>query len=419
MEAFEQNISTDAQLAAFRDWNAYAELCLDKWSRRPSYDQRTKRTKMVDWIHTEKVGRWDVPMLQNKQQELYMAVLLENQSLLQADNPTQTTDLALPTRFVLPMVRRIYAQIMQADWQLTTPMNGPTAYVFYFDFLRGDDSNNQNVLSVDYNYPLAGENEVPKPGNMVLNRATVEALKLILGVSWSTEAQEDFRAQLGGDLEQELINAFSEELARDLLARSLKAINTAAVSGTATGQALVAPWAGPNTQHTFPAIASLTITDYKQAVYATLINADTDYTRANRYPSDSIICGYGLAGFLQKINTATQATSPDGGNSSFLGITDYGTFAGRWKIQGTDMLPDNAGFLYKRNPTLLQSGFYYCPYVPIQVMDRVYASYDTTTGAYQNTDKWTRNIRERSGYVVTKPYAFQPILGPTTGLNQY
>jgi hypothetical protein len=51
-------------------------------------------------------------------------------------------------------------------------------------------------------------------------------------------------------------------------------------------------------------------------------------------------------------------------------------------------------------------------------MPAVYAEYDTTTGAYTNNDKWTRNIRERSGLYTTKPYGYQPILGPAGGLSQ-
>lgn len=414
--------TADEQLSYMADTGRTASLLMEKWSRRPTMDRRTGKITVTDWLGTDKVGRWDVPEIKTEYGKLQIAMILEHQSrvngaLVQASDPTVTGDLALPTRYSLPIVRRVYAQMLQADWQVTQAMPGPLAYVFWLDFLRTDT--NRNILSVSYNEWLKGENQVPLSGRMQMTRAQVTAVKQLLGLTWSLEAEEDGRAQLGIDVEQELITAFSEDMGRNLLARSLQAIYLASTTGTAQGASLVAPWAGPNTQHQFGAIGSLLISDYKQSVFSTLVNADTDFQRANRNVSDGIIAGYGLAGFLQKINTATGATGPDSSNQNFLGVSDYGTFAGRWKVQGTDMLPDTVGFVYKRNPAPIQAGHIYCPYVPIQVMPAVYAEYDTTSGAYINTDKYTRNIRERSGYITTKPYGFQPILAPATGLAQY
>ena len=51
-------------------------------------------------------------------------------------------------------------------------------------------------------------------------------------------------------------------------------------------------------------------------------------------------------------------------------------------------------------------------------MPAIYGDYDPVTGNYQNKDAWTRNIRERSADIVTKSYAFQPLLGPPSGVTQ-
>jgi hypothetical protein len=223
---------------------------------------------------------------------------------------------------------------------------------------------------------------------------------------------------LGLDIEMELIQAFSTEFVRNIFGRHLKEIQLASVNATNTGQSLVAPWAGPNTQHTFADKGATTLTDYKQVIYNTLITADADFQRANRMPSSGIVCGYGLAAFLQKANTATQSQAPSNQNMASIGITDYGTYAGRWQIWGTDFLADNVGFLYVKNPPQLYAGHIYAPYVPIQVMPAIYGDYDAVTGNYQNKDAWTRNIRERSASIVTKAYSFQPLLGPPGGLAQ-
>lgn len=51
----------------------------------------------------------------------------------------QTGDLALPTKWALPMIRRIYPAIFDAPMFATQPMPGPLAYAFFMDFKREVD----------------------------------------------------------------------------------------------------------------------------------------------------------------------------------------------------------------------------------------------------------------------------------------
>jgi hypothetical protein len=335
------------------------------------------------------------PALKTEESRNAMAMILENQNQFQLSHTpkiqdgyllqnTSTADEALPTKFALPIVRRVYALMLDRDFGVVQPLPGPTGYVFWLDFVREQDTS--NVLSIEYTAFTTPELGVPQKGKLVLNRTTLTVQKQLMGSTWSLEAVEDARAQLGLDIESELMAEWSNEFVRNLFGRHLAGIGFQSVSGTSTGANLGNPWLGPNTQHTIAARGTNTLQDYKILVYNALVDADTDHTKANRYPADGIICGYGLAGLLQKLETATQATSPTDQNMSSLGITDYGTFAGRWRVWGTDFLKDDQGFLYKRNPSALQASHVYAPYVPIQIMPAIYGDYDTTTGAYQNKD---------------------------------
>lgn len=403
----------DAEMVSFnRKRQVWAEQCLKRWKNLGWVGKGSAETeigKKYGWIE-----------LEDETKQAQLAMILQNQWEFQQgehrDAPglfqdTATGDEALPTKFVLPIVRRVYALILQRDFGVVQPLPGPTGYVFWLDFLRETD--NTNILSVEYNAFTTGELAIPGKAKLRLSRATLTVIKQILGMSWSLEALEDARAQLGLDVEQELINAFTTELARNIFARHLTEVSNQAQTGNAStaglGFALVAPWAGPNNAHAIPAAGTLVSADRKAQIYNTLILADADHKRANRYPADGIIAGYGLAGLLEMANTATQSLSPRDDNTAEIGITDYGTYAGRFRIWGTDFLPDNIGFVYKRNPTYLQAGHVYAPYIPIQVMPAIYGGYSTSTGAYTNTDEYTRNIRERSAHMVTKPYAFQPL----------
>ena len=409
---------------------AYQQVLLEKWS---GVDKHGKYNPLCDWLGQGSVDR-GYPKISEERDKLIMAVVLENQQRFQRSKELQvvngrvpitqdttTADAALATRFVLPIVRRVYAQVIQGDWTSVQPLVGPSGYIYYIDFVREnlDGSLGVNILSVDYTWMLKGELTVPPKAKLVLQRDTIQVQKQIMGMAWSLEVMEDAQAQLAINVEQELMNAFTEEFVRTLLARHLNRIyNSAGLA--ATGTQLPPTWAAGPAAVQFPNRGANSVTDYKQIIYGYLLDGDTQFRRANRVPANGIVAGYGLAGFLSKLLTATATPSNDADDlTSGIGITNYGTYAERFRIWGTEFLPDNMGFLYRRSPDPLRAGFVYSPYIPVQVMPLLYGDYDSTTGNYQNKDAWTRNIRERSGEKVVRPYAFQTILGPAGGLAQW
>jgi hypothetical protein len=417
---------TPEQKVRYQEESIYDKWAKTGWLNLEDVPKSVKASKPKYFAEIEEFhAQNELPKLDAKSTRK-MAMILENQQQFQigrrmdvVDNKvalvqdTATSDEALPTKFALPIVRRAYALLMQRDFSIIQPLPGPSAFVFWLDFLRESDST--NILSVEYNWLLTPELGVPAKGKLQLNRFQLQVVKQLMGTAFTLEAQEDARAQLGLDIEQELIGAFTEEFARNLMGRHLLHIfrsATGAVDVPATGAALTSPWLGPNAVINIPVRGATTITDYKQVIYNALIDADVNYQRANRRPTDTIIAGYAMAGFLQKMNTATQSQAPNQMNLASIGITDYGTYAGRWQIWGTDFLPDNYAILYMRNPPPLWAGHIYAPYVPLQVMPAIYGDYDPVTGNYQNKDAWTRNIRERSADITTKPYAFQAITTP-------
>jgi hypothetical protein len=428
-----KGLETFSQMSP-EDRNKYeSEMIYRKWAKAGWLDledipkevkiKTPKRYAEMEEFHEQ----MDFPKL-TAEQKRKMSLILNNQAMFQSERKlpvigdnvsliadTATSDEALPTRFALPIVRRVYSMLMQRDFSVVQPLPGPSAWIFWLDFIRESDTT--NILSVEYNWNLTAEFGIPAKGKMALNRIQLQVVKQLMGTAFSLEAQEDARAQLGLDVEAELVNAFTEEFGRNLMGRHLQNITRTALGLQFTsnvGQSLVQPWAGPNAQITIATRASLSlsVTDYKQWIYNALIDADVNFQKANRRPSNAIIAGYGMAGFLSKANTATQSLAPNDNNLASIGITDYGTYAGRWKIWGTDFLPDNVAFLYLANPPQMWASHIYAPYVPLQVMPAVYGDYSTSTGAYTNVDAWTRNIRERSADFVTKSYGFQAVIGP-------
>ncbi len=398
------------------------QMLLEKWSGRGtgSYDPNT------DWIGEGSVAR-GFPEIKGESNKLALALLLENQHTYQKSKKmrvvngevlvqdTTTADEALPTKFAFPLVRRVFAQVVQADWSTVQAMPGPSAFVFYLDFLRENDGS--NILSVEYNWMLSGELGVPPKAKLSLQRQLVQAVKQIMGIAFSLESLEDAQAQLGLNVESELLNAFAQEFVRALFARHLLQIQQTA-GMAAIGTSLPGLWAAGPAAITMPNIGSLSMSDYKTSIYNKMIDANTLFQRLNRQNGDGVVAGLGLAGFLRKLLTATATSGPNADLTQGLGITNYGVYAEHWNIWATEFLPDNVGFMYHRSADALHAGHIYAPYIPVQVMPAVYADYDATTGNYQNRDAMTRNIRERSASVVTRPYAFVQINGPSNGLSQ-
>jgi hypothetical protein len=393
------------------------EALMAKWSRVPD-----RGGKVHDWLGQESEDK-GFPKLRNRSERLKMAMILENQLTFQKKRrlpvvngyvhitqDTTTSDEALPTKYALPIIRRQYALMQRADFQTVQPLPGPSAFLFWLDFIR--ESDNTNILSIEYNPFLVGEAQVPPKGKMVLNRQLIGVVKQLMGVPFTVEAQEDLQNQLGMDVEQELINAFTTEFGRNTFGRHLQQILVAAQTGTNVGQNLGAPWLGPNPSVAIPAPSGQASADRKASIYNAVIDADLNFRRANRLPSNGILAGLGLAAFLEKVNIAASSRNPGDDLMNALGISDYGTYMARWQIWGTDFLPDNVGFLYRRDADTLRASFIYAPYVPVTVMPAIYGDYDPVTGNYQNKDVWTRNIRERSASLVTRSYGFMPITGP-------
>lgn len=408
----------------------YLESVHDKWRQAGYLNPNDVEDKKIHKL----AELANFPKLKDIHAERAMALILENQNKFQKQKErnvrapvktaangkqyvdfslsaeTTTADEALPTRQVLPIIRRVYALVMSLDISVTQPMAGPTSYAFWLDFLRETDSS--NLLSLEYNWMLTAELGVPPRGKLRLNSRQLNAVKNLLGITWSLEAEEDAQAILGLNIESELMGAFMEEFVRDIFARHLFNIATAAQSGVAVGQGLPSPFNAANPMTLIPARGGTSITDYKSVIFNALIDADVNFVRANKRPSSAIICGYTMAGFLRKMLTATGSEQPNNDMLSSVGVSNYGNYAARWNIWGTEFLPDNMAFLYIANPEPLRAGHIYAPYVPVMATPRIYGDYDTSTGAYQNKDAWTRNIRERSADLVTKPYAFMPVTGP-------
>jgi hypothetical protein len=330
-----------------------------------------------------------------------LAMMFENQagqfqhSLAEA---TQTTDLILPNKYALPIIRNIFPELIATKVAAVQPMplqSGGTAKIFYLDFLR-EDAGSTNTKVLDSDYALNVENGVPKRIKMTMSQDSLTAIKDILAATWSTESMEDARGALGIDVEQELVAEMSREIITEIDDRILGEMLLWATAGNVNWN-----WTNSGTH---------TDKEHYETLGHALISAE-DLIYANRYrKADWIIAGRNVVKYLRMMQDFKPEPRVQGENFR-MGVELVGRIEGFWDIYVTPTFPTNRAIMGYYPRSQVDTGYIYAPYIPLAPMPLVYADFRpyndaTLPGAYYNTDKWTRNVRTRYGKKLVVPSAY-------------
>jgi hypothetical protein len=337
-----------------------------------------------------------------------MAILFENQSIASSkgmmSEQTMTTDVTLPVKYALPIVRKVYPQLILSKIASIQPMpmaSGGVSQIFYQDFLREDVTPNTSLTVMDSDYAFKGENEVPNRVKMEITAESVTATKDILGAVWSTEVEEDARGALNLDVPAELINNCAEEILRELEYRALNEILTGAGAG--------------NVNWSYTVGTGHTNREWYETLHHAFIDAES-LIYAQRYRNaDWIIGGRTLVSYAMKAATfqpAERMNPP--GPSSLSGVQYVGRVVGFWDVYLTPYITATKGIMGTYPRSVIDTGYVFAPYIPLAPMPLVYAEFKgpsdaTMPGAYVNTDKWSRNVRTRNAKKMVVPEMYATI----------
>lgn len=358
----------------------------------------------------------------------WMAVLFENQQavtrgLLQETTVTQTTDMILPEKYALPVIRLVFPALLATkicSVQAMPAYSGGTGKIFWLDFLYAATQGQPSVglMPPDSDYAQYDacdmENKVPAPLKMTLRSDSIEACKDILGATWSTEVQEDARNVLGLDVESELVQACSQEIIRELDYRILMAIWNGAAAGTTY-------W-----YYGLPEGCECSPRDFYETLGHAVIDASDDIY-GNRYrEADFVVAGRNVAKYMAKMSgfvPEPRAVHPTEGESFRVGTQVIGRLDGQWDVWKTPLLGSNHAIVGAYPRGMVDCGFIFAPYIPITPMPLVYAETvwnpgdgnapgegTPPHGAYLNTDKWTRNVRTRNAMKMVVPELYAKLV---------
>ena len=327
-------------------------------------------------------------LLENTRKEL----LLNEAS---APNVASAGGIANFPNIVIPMMRRIVPGTIASEIVGVQPMTGPTGFAFSLRYTYGDSLNTGGVADINAGDEFLGNNSKTKrfytgggigvdgiPGNaddvgtgqaaplndfesfggrhlkLQVLRQTVTANTRRLQAKYTVEAMQDLSSQHGLDIEAELtaglsaaiVQEIDNEIITDLLALAgtveVFAMNTGAFTGV------------PN------------YVGDRHAVLGVLINkVAMEIARKTRLgPANWIVVSPMVAAALQSASKSVFAPAVSGSfegpnNTRLIGTLNGSikVYSYLWHSLGTE--PVLIG--YKGNNGEMQSGYFYCPYVPV------------------------------------------------------
>lgn len=346
-----------------------------------------------------------------------VSTLLENQKnhLMETAQPASANvagDIANFQKIMIPMIRRVIPGTIGGDLVGMQPMTGPVGLVYSMrfafaeaadapstanDITAGDEAfvyngkmkrfySSANVGTAGYPPALTAatsdgfasttanyEGFGGKSMRLSILKQTVTAGSRALQARWTMEAMQDINAQHGLNLETELTAALAAEIAHEIDNEILTDLMSLA-STTATYD-FAAPPAGFAPNYIGDRYAELGI----------LVNrmANEIGARTKRGPGNWLVGGHLITSILQSASKSVFAPAVSGTFDAPTGNRLVGTLNGQMKVYSYNWgVNDNYDVLsgansaagangediligYKGGNSELDSGYFYCPYIPL------------------------------------------------------
>ena len=211
----------------------------------------------------------------------------------------------------------------------------------------GDPGANSVVMSYESN--LECNQDLPEI-NLVVESEDITAKTRKLKAVWSYEAQQDLRSQHNLDAEAELTAVLAQEINLEIDREVLTDLRQNA--GTVTA------W-------DFNTSLGDTIKEKYESLYVKIVEISSVIHRKTlRGGANFIVTSPEVASIFETA-TAGFAPAPSETFSSSLGIQYVGTVNNRWRLYKDPLFPSNQILMGYKGDSYLDSGYFYCPYVPL------------------------------------------------------
>jgi hypothetical protein len=210
-----------------------------------------------------------------------------------------------------------------------------------------DPDANHVVLSYEYN--LECQPDLPEI-NLVIESEEIAAKTRKLKAVWSYEAQQDLRSQHNLDAEAELTAVLAQEINLEIDREVLTDLRNNA--GT------VASW-------DFNTALGDTIKEKYESLYVKIVEvSNVVHRKTLRGGANWLVTSPEVASIFETA-TAGFAPAPSETFTSSLGIQYVGTVNNRWRLYKDPLFPTGQILMGYKGDSYMDSGYFYCPYVPL------------------------------------------------------
>lgn len=206
-----------------------------------------------------------------------------------------------------------------------------------------------NHLVISYEYNMECNPDLPEI-NMVIESEEIAAKTRKLKAVWSYEAQQDLRSQQNLDAEAELTAVLAQEINLEIDREVLTDLRNNA--GT------VSSW-------DFNTALGDTIKEKYESLYVKIVEISAVVHRKTlRGGANWLVTSPEVASMFET-SVAGFAPSPSETFSSNLGIQYVGTVNSRWRLYKDPLFPTSQVLLGYKGDSYMDSGYFFCPYVPL------------------------------------------------------
>lgn len=207
----------------------------------------------------------------------------------------------------------------------------------------------QNHIVVSYEYNMECNADLPEV-NLVIESEEIAAKTRKLKAVWSYEAQQDLRSQHNLDAEAELTAVLAQEINLEIDREVLTDLRNNA--GT------VSVW-------DFNTSLGDTIKEKYESLYVKIVEvSNVVHRKTLRGGANWLVTSPEVASIFETA-TAGFAPAPSETFTSSLGIQYVGTVNNRWRLYKDPLFPQGQILMGYRGDSYMDSGYFYCPYVPL------------------------------------------------------
>ncbi len=206
-----------------------------------------------------------------------------------------------------------------------------------------------NNVVFNYEYNMEAQGDLPEI-NLVVESEDIVAITRKLKAVWTYEAQQDLRSQHNLDAEAELTAVLAQEINLEIDREVLTDLRNNA--GT------IAAW-------DFNTALGDTIKEKYESLYVKLVElSNVIHRKTLRGGANWLVCSPEVASIFETATAGFAPTMSDTFTSS-LGIQYVGTVNSKWRLYKDPLFPTGQILCGYKGDSYMDSGYFYCPYVPL------------------------------------------------------